>query len=351
MAAGPTETRRAVGLGPVPGAGRRSAAARGHLHLLSSAFGIDTAPRDAGGHPGLFSPPELCLLPFGDMADRQRQLERSGYGFINRGLAQALQAALGIGAEETEALMRRQVEEKWPVAEVYRTLQEAVHGRRMVDKSPMSSANREWMARAEALFSGARYVYLVRHPYSVVESFVRMRFDRLLGPLWGTWDDQPAVFAERTWTAWNREILAFLSTVPAERQHRVRYEDLVASPAVEAARLCAFLGLPSRLRDAGALLGRDRQRAHVRDASTGRFTIGDPTSSRTRHRSRSRRAVARVGFRFRCARRRWSWRLALGTSFPDRSLYAVVTEVTHLHRRALPSRGGCNGEYGASSSG
>ncbi|MFL6234239.1 MAG: condensation domain-containing protein, partial [Thermoanaerobaculia bacterium] len=52
--------------------------------------------------------------------------------------------------------------------------------------------------------------------------------------------------AELIWLVSQRNILRFLEGVPAERQLRVRFEDLVAEPAARLAEVCAFLGVEFR---------------------------------------------------------------------------------------------------------
>jgi hypothetical protein len=101
------------------------------------------------------------------------------------------------------------------------------------------------LRRAEALFDKPKYIYLYRHPYPVMESILRLRFDRLFAPgLFGERDVDPYVVAETVWALSNRNLLAFFDGIEPDRCHRVRYEDLVRDPAGIMTGVCAFLGVP-----------------------------------------------------------------------------------------------------------
>src|SRR4029078_6814342 len=49
--------------------------------------------------------------------------------------------------------------------------------------------------------------------------------------------------AELVWLQSHNNVAAFLRGVPAHRQHWLRFEDLLADPAAERRRVCAFLGV------------------------------------------------------------------------------------------------------------
>jgi hypothetical protein len=228
------------------------------------------------GHPRLFSPPELNLLPWDGLRNRALEIFRLGHGWMWPGPVSALAALSGAPEEQAEAQAeaeaQRLTEANLPVAEFYRLLQERAAPRLLVDKSPSYAFHADWLRRAERLFEGARYVHLVRHPRGVMESFVRMRFHRLLVNHSGVWDENPWLFAEKVWSAANRNITRFLSEVPEARQHQLRYEDLVANPRETLPALCDFLGVgfdPAVLNPYGG----DRM---THRGTKDRFTIGDP---------------------------------------------------------------------------
>jgi acyl transferase domain-containing protein/pimeloyl-ACP methyl ester carboxylesterase len=189
------------------------------------------------GHPGLFSPPELHLLPFQGMKER---LERLGSSYLTEGLQRALMELAGLDAAESKREVERLEKEDVSVQSVYELLQEKSAPRKLIDKSPTYASDFGALQRAEMLFEGAKYIHLVRHPYPVIESFVRMRFDKLLGQS----DLDPYRLAERVWVRSNANTLQFLRSVSDDRKLSIRYEQLVRYPEETMRRVCQFLGLP-----------------------------------------------------------------------------------------------------------
>ena len=189
------------------------------------------------GHSRLFCPPELHLLPFAAMAERARRL---GGSYLDEGLQRAWMELTGCTAEEARRALDTFIERDAPVAEVYGAIQAMAGGRLLLEKSPTYSGSLDALRRAEAVFERAKYIHLIRHPCAVMESFVRRRFDKLLG-LDGV---DPYQLAEQAWTLSNRNLLEFFDSLPKERRAVLRYEDLVAEPEPAARRLCEFLDVP-----------------------------------------------------------------------------------------------------------
>ena len=189
------------------------------------------------GHPDLVSPPELHLLPFDAMSQRETEL---GISQLGEGLKRALMALKGISADQSQKLVAELIERDATVAEVYQQLQELAGDRLLVDKSPTYASNSETLAKAETIFAGAKYIHLVRHPYSVIESFTRMRMDKLVG----TGESDPERLAEQIWRESNQNILDFAQDIDPERYHLVYYEDLVSKPHEVLTGICNFLEIP-----------------------------------------------------------------------------------------------------------
>jgi hypothetical protein len=195
------------------------------------------------GHSQLFCPPELNLLPFDTMVERNAQLgecrmERYRDLGLNpaQGLQRALMELLGDAAGANEWI------ETWirsgqSISSVYSILGRLVEPRRLVDKSPFYSASIDTLRRAEQLFRRPLYIYLFRHPYTVIASLVRNRFRPAPGrDLFGA--------GESLWARANSNILSFLSRIEPEREIRIRFEELAREPAFVLMRLCSFLGIP-----------------------------------------------------------------------------------------------------------
>jgi malonyl CoA-acyl carrier protein transacylase/NAD(P)-dependent dehydrogenase (short-subunit alcohol dehydrogenase family)/SAM-dependent methyltransferase/acyl carrier protein len=218
-----------------PAPGKRVA---GAAFVLSSPRSGSTLLRVMlAGHPMLFAPPELNLLPFNTMVERQEQLRLSHMG---EGLERALMELKGISAEESRALVAELTGSNVSIDDVYRILTELAGGRMLVDKSPGYAVSVATLRRAETWFDRPKYIFLVRHPYAVIESFVRMRMEKLIGGDGHT----PHKFAEQVWTQTNGNILKFLESTEADRQHLVYYEALVSDPETVMRKVCDFLEIP-----------------------------------------------------------------------------------------------------------
>lgn len=189
------------------------------------------------GHPALFCPPELHLLPFADMTQRSRELRQS---YLDEGLLRALMELKGLDTATSKALLADWLVQNLPVQEVYARLQQLASPRLLVDKSPTYAGSMETLCRAEALFADAHYIYLTRHPYAVIDSFASNRMHKIIG----AGEADPYLLAEQIWVQTNQNTLDFLRQVDPQRQHVVRYEELVRQPHQMGQRLCTFLGLP-----------------------------------------------------------------------------------------------------------
>lgn len=195
------------------------------------------------GHEEIFSPPELHLLQFDRMGDRKRSLIESRRMWMRTGVFQAFEQAGGIKKREAVRLVKELEERNTPVAEVYRRLHRLAGKELFVDKSPSYVINKMWLGRAEDMFVDPKYIYLSRHPYSVMESFVRMRLGRLEPVGGASRHRHPWLNAEDYWAQCNRNILDLGRTIPAERWCHVRYEDLVTDTEGVHRGISSFLGI------------------------------------------------------------------------------------------------------------
>jgi len=110
----------------------------------------------------------------------------------------------------------------------------------LIDKSPSYAGSIETLKNAKVLFASAKYIHLVRHPLSVMDSFVKNRFDRLLGLT----AQSPRDAAERVWVESNANLSEFLGSLDPGQSITLRYEDLVRTPAAVMKQLCSFLEVP-----------------------------------------------------------------------------------------------------------
>ena len=189
------------------------------------------------GHPALFCPPELHLLQFNSMREWHEDLGRS---YLGEGLQRAFMEVRHLDAEKAKALLDELVEMDAPVEQVYAMLQEDVAPRLLVDKSPTYASAIETLEHAERLFDGAKYIHLVRHPYSTIESFMRNRFERLVT----SGEADSMALGEDVWAMCNANVHDFVKPMLASKHHLVKYEDLVSDPEKTMKALCAFIGIP-----------------------------------------------------------------------------------------------------------
>ena len=197
------------------------------------------------GHPALCSPPELHLLPFERMGERGRQLDQLGYPWLRVGLKETLAQLERLTPEQAQRRTEQLEADDVAIQKVYRLLQDLIEGRLLVDKSPSYAMCPAWLLRAEHMFEGAKYLHLIRHPYAVIESFVRMRFHgHLIGNHFGTWDDNPWLYAEKGWAVAHRNTLKFFQDIDPNRHCQVYFEDLVSQPGSVMKQVCDFLNVP-----------------------------------------------------------------------------------------------------------
>ena len=193
-----------------------------------------------GGHPRLFAPPELELLSCDTMAER-REVFAGRDAFRMEGLVRAVMEARHCGPQEALELVADCEREGLTTREMYGRLQGWIGERGLVDKTPTYAFDPEALRRAELGFDTPRYLHLVRHPLGTVLSFEEARIDQIFFQAEHPFTRRE--LAEALWVLAQRNTLRFLEDVPAERQHRVIFEDLVHEPEATLRGICAFLGL------------------------------------------------------------------------------------------------------------
>ncbi|HYO14364.1 MAG TPA: amino acid adenylation domain-containing protein, partial [Thermoanaerobaculia bacterium] len=193
-----------------------------------------------GGHPALFSPPELELLSFDTLEERKAAFQGRD-SFWLEGLIRAVMEVRGCGPEGARATVEAAERDGWTSLRFYRLLQEWLGGRRLVDKTPSYSLNPSVLERAEQGFADPLYLHLVRHPYGMIASFEEAKLDQIFFRHEHRFSRRE--LAELIWLVSHRNILGFLAGVPPHRQLAVRFEDLVRDPAHEMGRICGLLGL------------------------------------------------------------------------------------------------------------
>ena len=193
-----------------------------------------------GGHPQLFAPPELELLSFNTLTDRNAAFA-GRFSFWLEGTLRALMELKQCSAETAKELMQQCVEQQFSTQQFYGLLQAWLGNRRLVDKTPSYALDIEILRRAERDFTGTRYLHLLRHPYAMIRSFEEARLEQVFFRHQHNFSQRQ--LAELVWLVSQENILEFLATVPAERQYQVHFEELVKEPETVLRGVCEFLGL------------------------------------------------------------------------------------------------------------
>ncbi len=233
------------------------------------------------GHSRLFAPPELYLLSYDNLADRKHWFSGSHRSQLE-GCVRAVMQARNESATRAQDLIAEAEQQAMPTQEFYGRLQEWIGDRMLVDKTPAYAVDISTLRRAETYFEEPIYVHLLRHPYGMIRSFEEAKLDQLWFPrLTGTDSYSLDAFpferrqlAEMIWMVLHRNILAFLKEIPQERQYRLRFEDVVASPDSSMKHLCEALGIdfdPEMLKPQSDK--RQRMTDGIHDVSR---MIGDP---------------------------------------------------------------------------
>jgi len=203
-----------------------------------------------GGHPDLFAPPELELLNFNTLQERNLLCSQHDTIWLE-GTMRALMEAYGCDAVEAKRKMQAYEQQGLSIHEFYAALQKQISPRILVDKTPVYTLSLETLQQAEKMFENALYIHLVRHPYGMIHSFEEAHLEQVMAvhphahPLSSiTKSDSVKMQAEFIWQHSQHNIDSFLEVIPTSRQHRVHFEQLVASPEESLADLCKFIGIP-----------------------------------------------------------------------------------------------------------
>ncbi|MDF1585261.1 sulfotransferase family protein [Marinimicrococcus flavescens] len=201
-----------------------------------------------GGSRRVVAPPELHGFRYADF-----ESWRQGYPQSMASLSWLLDR---LGEESGPETLDRRFAGK-PVETVYgELLGLGGPGRLLVDKTPAYARDPSSLARLERF--EPLYLWLVRHPLGVAASMHERREarqrpggqDLRAWPtrLWKRWKrarHDARVLAEDLayWRRCNVNLRDFLATVPAERQLKLLFEELVEHPEPALARLARFLGI------------------------------------------------------------------------------------------------------------
>ena len=182
-------------------------------------------------HEGLYAGQELYLLMFETMGERAALVGGTDY---EEGLFKTVMELLKCDSERAEEFVN-ELGHTCTASQMYAVLQDLCGSRMLVDKTPANAGHAMILKRAPEIFAKPRYLHLVRHPYSSIESGLQLVRD-ILGNLNATYEE-----LERNWLDSNMNSRDFLEGVASEHKMVMRYEDLVRRPDVELRRCCEEL--------------------------------------------------------------------------------------------------------------
>lgn len=219
------------------------------------------------GHSKLFAPPELFLLPFDSMDEWDHYLNTRHWEHFKDGLIETLMKLANLDVNEAKSLIAKWIQEKKSIVSVYNYIIELLGDKILVDKTPPYSEKREFLEQALKKNSNAHFIYLYRHPLSVMGSLVKNRFHKLLGVDGDAWK-----FAADAWENANNNIINFISQCDKSLVSFIRYEDLVNNPKEVMFKLCRELEIEFEDSLLTPYIG-DRMLCGVHNKS---LSIGDP---------------------------------------------------------------------------
>ncbi len=188
--------------------------------------GSTLTARMLGAHPAIHAPPEPHLITPLAHLGYHAVVDRAPYDpVITRRAHQQLVSELPAGEADYLDAIRALTDH------LYRRLLDASGRERLLDKTPAYALVLDFL---QALYPGARYLVLTRHPLAVWSSYVDSFFD---GDFRAAHAHNPLL--ERYVPA----IARFLREAQVPRLH-LRYEEVVADPQGQMRRVCAFLDLP-----------------------------------------------------------------------------------------------------------
>jgi Sulfotransferase family len=197
-----------------------------------------------GEHPDCYGLPELNLFlgdTLGESWQRYPVLRRlAGKDGLLRTLAQ-----LHEGKQTDDTVTRAEEwfaqHSDWPVAKVFDHIQELVGHKILVEKSPTTAFQREYMERMLNVFPNVNILHLIRHPRGTAESVVSLRashegLNRLL-------ESVKTVDPEKRWRETHELIIRMTENLPLGQCMRLKGEALLSNLENYLSQICEWLGI------------------------------------------------------------------------------------------------------------
>jgi hypothetical protein len=226
-------------------------------------------------HKEIYAPDELHLVNFEDMALRRDDLQRLSQQWMDIGLIETLCTVFGVSEYEAILELKRFSDQAFPTAEVYQRIHSHLTGQWLVDKTPVYANHPVWLQRTEQMFDQPKFIFMTRHPYAVMDSFMSKRFYGYSADIWGTSTTNAWHQAEIFWTVLNRNVLEFLDRIPPSRWMRVTYEELMQDSTRVLTNVCQFLSIPFEEAMLDPYLQDEPIACNLQDRSSVDHTLGE----------------------------------------------------------------------------
>jgi hypothetical protein len=197
-----------------------------------------------GQHPQCYGLAELHLFFADDLGGVMKGTYRGS--MVADGLLRTL-AQLHDGEQTEDSIVRARqwtlTRSTWSIRKVFDHIQELVGPRVLVEKSPATTYNREYIGRLLRHFPKANLLHLTRHPRSTGESLgvLRSRFPRLHQATRGRAHLDP----ERIWRVSHKVAITTTVDLPPGQYMRLRGEALLGNLPFYLQQICEWLDLRS----------------------------------------------------------------------------------------------------------
>ena len=192
------------------------------------------------GHPDLIAFNELKLLGFHTLSERNTAYQGK-FSLWQEGAIRAVMALKNCTADEAKSIIHDFEQKGYTTKAFYQQLQALADPQTIVDKTPAYALDINILQKIKEDFANPIFIHLVRHPYTMVNSFEKYHLDQVL--YLKEHDYTAKELGELVWLESHQNILEFLKDIPKNQQFQLRYEDLVQQPEQIIQALCAQTGL------------------------------------------------------------------------------------------------------------
>jgi hypothetical protein len=195
-----------------------------------------------GQHPQCYGLAELHLFFADDLGGVMKGTYRGS--MVVDGLLRTL-AQLHDGEQTEQSIIRARqwtlTRTSWSIRKVFDHIQELVGPRLLIEKSPATTYNREYIGRLLRHFPKANLLHLTRHPRSTGESLVKLRSQ--CPRLRQATRDRPHLDPERIWRVSHKVTITSTAGLPPGQCMRLKGEVLLRNLNLYLPQICEWLDL------------------------------------------------------------------------------------------------------------